>query len=141
MRRFRKITLPVGVLLIALVAIGAAVLGAASPHLDALSNALVHAIGAVLFSILAIAMPRRALLILCVGGVLTLCLHPAIAYLGQRGAAQTTSNALRNSKTLKIISLNTWHSHPDHGGLLDYLLGQQADILILSEFGPTSAIC
>lgn len=37
---------------------------------------------------------------------------------------------------LRILSLNTWHANGDLAGLARYIAGADADVVVLSEFGP-----
>lgn len=37
---------------------------------------------------------------------------------------------------LRVLSINTWHSNGDLAGLARYIVGADADVVVLSEFGP-----
>ena len=40
---------------------------------------------------------------------------------------------------LRVLSINTWHSNDDLAGLGRYIVGADADVVVLSEFGPNKA--
>lgn len=40
---------------------------------------------------------------------------------------------------MRVLSINTWHSNGDLDGLLRYIVGADADVVVLSEFGPNKA--
>ncbi len=40
---------------------------------------------------------------------------------------------------LRVLAINTWHSNGDLKGLARYIIGADADVIVLSEFGPNKA--
>ena len=92
---------------------------------------------------------HRSGLILTLGALLTLGIHPALAAWATSGSnrANTGVNNARagtphasprpaQSQPLKVISLNTWHSHPNPDAISTFIENQNPDLIILLEFGP-----
>ncbi len=122
---------------------GAVVLGLLGryvPELDLVANARGHLIGLIIAALLALWLNYRPVLIIALGAFLTLAAHALIAQqsefplIGAAQAAAGSSPADQASWT--VLTLNTWHHHPDQDGLAEYLVGSRADVLVLTEFGP-----
>ena len=100
-----------------------------------------HLAGMALSGCLAYIYHRRAMLILLLGAIATLIAHPFIAWQGagpsaaQAGLSKEITPMVRPA-SLKIISLNSWHSHPNPENIDSFVKAQNADIVILLEFGP-----
>jgi endonuclease/exonuclease/phosphatase (EEP) superfamily protein YafD len=59
---------------------------------------------------------------------------PSDAAAGLRDAATTVDGEF---SALSVVSLNTWHSHPDTMLLASYLALSHADVIVLTEAGPS----
>jgi endonuclease/exonuclease/phosphatase (EEP) superfamily protein YafD len=119
------------VLLGSLAIVAAWLVGSWSTYADALSHLLGHAIGGIIGAVVALLWRRRALLVLIAAGVATLGLHAALAW---RATSETITP--RAPHTLKIVSFNTWHHFDDLDRLQAYLERENADIVLVYEFGP-----
>ncbi len=121
-------------------AIGLGLLGRYVPELDLIANARGHLIGLAIAALLALWLDYRPVLILTLGAFLTLATHSLIAQQSEFplvGSAQAASGSRPTSNSSwTVLTLNTWHHHPDQDGLTDYLIGSGADVLVLTEFGP-----
>ena len=106
-------------------------LGSVSTYADAFSHLFGHAIGGIAGSIAALLWRRRALLVLMAGIAATLALHVGFAW---NGTSETS--AQRGPGEIKLLSFNTWHSHPDLDRLQAYIAREDADIVLVYEFGP-----
>jgi endonuclease/exonuclease/phosphatase (EEP) superfamily protein YafD len=126
------------VLMLALLAVALGYLGRYVPELDVLANGRGHLIGLIVAALLGLLLNYRPVLVIALGAFLTLATHSLISQQSEFpliGAAQASSGpADKNSWT--VLSLNTWNHHPDQEGLASYLLGSDADVLVLTEFGP-----
>ena len=109
-------------------------LGRFSPELDVIANGRGHLIGLLGFAVLALWLDYRPVLVVALGAFITLAGHALLAQQSQSpwiGTAQASSPS-----SLSVLSLNTWHNHPDGYGLADQLIAAKADVLVLTEFGP-----
>ena len=109
-------------------------LGRHAPELDLIANGRGHLLGLLVFAALALWLDYRPVLVVAMGMFLTLAAHALIAQQSQSpwiGAAQASTRG-----SWRILSLNTWHNHPDLYALADQLIADKADILVLTEFGP-----
>jgi len=92
---------------------------------------------------------HRAGLILTLGALLTLGIHPALSIwtaLPGNGVSSGINTAQAapphapprpaQSQALKIISLNSWHSHPNPDAIYTFIESQNPDLIIFLEFGP-----
>ena len=86
---------------------------------------------------------NRAMPILAIGAVATLGIHPAIATWNNGGewtraaqAATADPSSDQNPARLKVISLNSWHSHPAPGAIGEFIKRENPDLVVLLEFGP-----
>ncbi|MEZ5925319.1 MAG: endonuclease/exonuclease/phosphatase family protein [Hyphomicrobiaceae bacterium] len=128
----------VGVALAVVVALGslgivaAWLLGAVSTYADAVSHLFGHALGGLISATIALTWRRRALAVLMAGGLLTIGLHWTFAW-----RASEPATLRSRAQELKIVSLNTWHQLNDLDRLQSYLESEQADVVLLYEFGPT----
>ena len=111
--------------------------GRYSPDLDLIANLRGHLLGLFAFSVLALWLDHRPVLVAALGVFLTFAAHALLAQQNEGplfGTARAASPADAHSWT--ILSLNTWHQHPDSAGLADYLTQSNADVLVLTQFGP-----
>ncbi len=106
-------------------------LGSMSTYADAFSHLFGHAIGGIAGSIAALVWRRRALLVLLAGIAATLGLHAGLAW---NGTSETS--APRGPGEIKLLSFNTWHSHADLDELQAFIEREDADIVLVYEFGP-----
>ena len=108
------------------------VLGPWSTYADAFSNIFGHALGGIVASAVALLWRRRALLVLTAGCLATLALHTVCAW-------QATSEVVmvRQPGRLKLVSLNTWHATNDLDRLQAFFEREDADLLLVYEFGPS----
>jgi endonuclease/exonuclease/phosphatase (EEP) superfamily protein YafD len=113
----------------------AGALGRYSPELDVIANARSHLAAIAAFCVLALWLDYRPVLVLAFGTFLTLAGHSILAQESQWPLIGT-ARAEIPAKGWKIVTLNTWHHHPDPDGLAGYLSVSDADILVLEEFGP-----
>jgi len=126
-----------GVLLASLAGLVAGALGTYSPALDVLANARVHLAGLTVAAGLALWINHRPVVVLALGAFLTLAAHSILA--GQsEGPLLAALDGLptQGPGLWTIVSLNTWHAHADAAGLADQLAATNADVLVLTEFGP-----
>ena len=126
-------------------------------QLDVLAHFRLHFLCVLITGLSVLFAPRHGFRILLLGGVITLGLHPLIAWLDhpwqairahaddaarshlvnyQRIKSAGIKSQGTKSQGIKIISLNSWHRHADHQQLISYLHDQDADIVVLGEFGP-----
>ena len=125
------------VLVMSLAGLIAGALGRFSPDLDLLANARGHLAGLFVFALLALWLDHRPVLVLTMGAFLTLAAHALLAQQNEGplfGTARAAS--LNQPGDWTILSLNTWHAHADAAALADYLIDTNADVLVLTEFGP-----
>ena len=106
-------------------------IGPWSTYADALSHLLGHAIGGVAGSLVALLWRRRALLVLVVACAATLGLHTVLAW-----RATAEASGPHPPGTLKLLSFNTWHHLDDLDRLETYFRREDADIVLVYEFGP-----
>lgn len=120
------------VLLGSLVLASAWPLGAWSTYADAFSHLFGHALGGIIGSALALVWWRRAWVALVGVGLATLAVPAVFAWLA------TVEETVRPGPgEIKIVSLNTWHANGDLDRLQAYLEHEDADLVLLYEFGPT----
>ena len=126
-----------GVLLASLAGVMAGALGRVSPDLDVLANARGHLLGLAVFAALALWIDHRPVLVLALGAFLTLAGHAILAQQNEGPLLGPARSPLaQGAGRWTILSLNTWHAHPDAAGLADELADTNADVLVLTEFGP-----
>ncbi len=115
-------------------------LGAWIPQFDVLAHFRPHFLSMMITGLITLLAPRHGLAFLMLGAAVTLGLHPLKAWIDHLPQGDRNSHAVHagsvGSSQIKIISLNSWHRHSDHDKLISYLVDQNADIVILSEFGP-----
>ncbi len=107
-------------------------LGVVSTYADAFSHLFGHAIGGIAGSVAALVWRRRALPVLLAGIAATLALHAGLAWIGT-----SETSAPRAPGEIKLLSFNTWHSHADLDRLQAYIEREDADIVLVYEFGPS----
>ena len=132
--------------------------GSELPQLDVLAHFRLHFLTVFLTGLAVVMMPRHGFKLLALGGFITLGLHPAIARFdapwqsnrafADAGSAnarikpdEIKSDGIKSNHAIKpgeikIVSLNSWHRHKNHQGLLSFLAQEDADIVVLAEFGP-----
>ncbi|MEW5965172.1 MAG: endonuclease/exonuclease/phosphatase family protein, partial [Pseudomonadota bacterium] len=112
-------------------------------RLDVLSPLAGHALAALVVGSLALVAWRRARMAVLVAGCLAIVLAhaapaldtpPAPAVL--RAAALDTAEVLAGADRLVVLQINTWHSNRAPDRLVAYLEASDADVVLLSEFGP-----
>ncbi|KAB2914871.1 MAG: endonuclease/exonuclease/phosphatase family protein [Hyphomicrobiaceae bacterium] len=138
----RRVT--VGVLIAANTGLMLSVAGNLTSLSDVLAPLMGHFIGIGLAASLALLARRRMMATLAVGFAATLAVH-AILGLAQccraptekGGTATLTTASQETGRGLTVLTLNTWHGNDDAGRIEQYLLSVPADIIVLSEFGPT----
>ncbi len=126
-------------LLAGLGVLGLAMLGPIWPVFDIAAHLGLHAAGAVFGGILAIFLvwcgwPIRAVLALPAIAVATIALPSVIAIFSTLGVDDATTRPAQG--TLRIVSLNTWHSNQDLDATVTFLEQVKADVVVLAEFGP-----
>lgn len=111
--------------------------------LDAISPLTGHALAAGAVAIAALVARRHGAALLVVGGIATGILQaapvlPMLAGLANENATlKLASSAPRTNNDLRIVQINTWHGNRDTDSLVRYLEASDADIAVLSEFGPS----
>ena len=123
-------------LLTSLGGIGLGLLGRFSPELDLLANIRWHLLGFSFAALLALWINYRPMLVLALGGCLTLSAHTLIAQESEWPPIGAKRIAGTQAGSWTILSLNTWHHHPDPEGLAGYLAAANADVVVLTEMGP-----
>ncbi|MEZ5774560.1 MAG: endonuclease/exonuclease/phosphatase family protein [Hyphomicrobiaceae bacterium] len=109
---------------------------------DILAELRGHLIGAALGAMLALRWRGREIVTLGLAAVATLGVHAGLARLAERGAiAAAYASAAPEVAggavpSLRVVSLNTWHSNPDHARLARFIRESGADVVLLYEFGP-----
>jgi endonuclease/exonuclease/phosphatase (EEP) superfamily protein YafD len=101
-----------------------------------------HFLGLGVAASLAVLFPRRRLAVLTVGVGVTLGVHGWLG-LGRccrvpmtpAPAGPTKVAVHPPAQTFTVLTLNTWHAHPDASRLVAYLATAPADVVVLSEFG------
>lgn len=68
-------------------------------------------------------------------GLASCCQPPHAASLAAAGVSPIATGGFGHE--ISVLALNTWHDHADHPRLTAYLQGSDADLLVLSEFGPS----
>jgi endonuclease/exonuclease/phosphatase (EEP) superfamily protein YafD len=134
-RRFVWVVLCAGLLAIAL-----GYLGSWVPEFDVLANGRAHFAGVAVAAVLALLLRYRPVLVLSLGAFLTFAGHALLAQQNEGppiGSIKTAAGpAPAAGANWTVLTLNTAHHHPDQDALSSYLISSQADILVLTEFGP-----
>ena len=97
--------------------------------------------GMFLSGCLAIIFPRNTLSIIALGALVTISAHPLISTFGTNWTAAKASHGHTTSQSglsapLKIVSFNSWHNHPKPGAIREFINAENAEIVVLLEFGP-----
>lgn len=122
-----------GLVLLGSVALAAAwPLGAWSTYADAFSHLLGHALGGITGGALALVWWRRAWAVLVSAALATLAVPSILAW-----NATVEKSVRPGPGEIKIVSFNTWHANGDLDRLQAYLEHEDADLVLLYEFGPT----
>ena len=114
------------------------------PVLDILSPLGPHAIAAAASAAIALMLERWRpfFLISALGAILVTPSVISIMALKDRNHHRqpwhdTAAGSARDEvPQLRVLSINTWHSNHDLAGLARYVLSADADVVVLSEFGP-----
>ncbi len=130
----RKLTLLA--LIASLSGIGFGLLGRYSPELDVLANFRGHFAGLAIAATLGLWINYRPVLVLVLGAFLTLATHALIAQQSEWPLSGDGRATLPTAGSWTVISLNTWHHHPNPEGLAEYLAAAHADVVVLTEMGP-----
>ena len=115
--------------------------------LDIFAHFTPHFAGMFFSGCLAIIFPRNTLPIIVLGALVTLGAHPLITAFGTNWTAVKVAQATNLSQSeqsahsdlttpIKIVSFNSWHSHPNPGAIREFINVENADIVVLLEFGP-----
>lgn len=107
-------------------------LGSVSTYADAFSHLFGHALGGVAGSIAALLWRRRTLLVLLASVAATVALHVGLAWNGTSQASPP-----RTPGEIKLLSFNTWHANGDLDRLQAYIEREDADVVLVYEFGPS----
>lgn len=107
-------------------------LGAQSTYADAFSHLIGQALGGVIGGTLALVWRRRAWLVLVVVGLATVAVPAVLAW-----RSTVDANVRPAADEIKIVSFNTWHANLDLERLHAYIEREDADVVLLIEFGPT----
>jgi len=107
---------------------------------DVLAPLTGHLIGVGLAASLALLTRRLSALVLGISATcivhawlgLAVCCHPPRPVLID-GPAIAASGQTHD---ISVLALNTWHDHADPSRLANYLANVEADLVVLSEFGP-----
>jgi endonuclease/exonuclease/phosphatase (EEP) superfamily protein YafD len=127
------------VLFAALGALGLSYLGSSVPEFDLLADARGHLAGLALAAYLGLLLGYRPVGVLAMGAFLTLAAHSLIAQRSEFPPStlmQTAAVSAAANDSWTVLTLNTWHHHPDPEGLAEYLANSGADVLVLTELGP-----
>jgi len=113
------------------------------PPLDILSPLGPHAFAAAAFAAISLMLSRwrSFFLISALGAILVTPSMLSLVALEEPGERrQPWHDALAGVRDtvpqLRILSINTWHSNNDLAGLARYIIGADADVVVLTEFGP-----
>ncbi len=134
----------VGVLIAANTGLMLSVAGHLTSFSDVLAPLTGHFVGVGLAASLALLARRWMMTTLAAGLVATLAVHATLglahccrAPSGRGEPAIVRPASQETGRGLTVLALNTWHGHRDADRLEQYLLSVPADIVVLSEFGPT----
>lgn len=113
------------------------------PSLDILSPLGPHALAAAAFGAIALMLSRwrSFFLISALGAILvTPSLLSLVTLEDPAERSQPWKDAVKGVRDtvprLRVLSINTWHSNGDLPGLARYIISADADVVVLSEFGP-----
>ena len=113
-------------------------LGDVWPAFDIAAHFTTHFTAMAILAALAVVWPRLALLALPLGAVTivtSVALHATLAT-AIPDAAELPSQG-RSGTRLTVVALNTWHANRTPEQIALYLNEVRADVVLLSEFGPT----
>ena len=113
------------------------------PTLDILSPLGPHALAMAAFAAIALMLSRwrSFFLISALGAILMTPSLLSLVALDEPGERRqpwhdAVADAREAMPQLRVLSINTWHSNGDLAGLARYIIGANADVVVLSEFGP-----
>jgi len=120
-----------------------AIAGSVTVLSDGLAPLTGHFMGVGLAASLALLTRRLSSLVLGISATfivhawlgLAACCHPPQPA-PVDGQALSPIAATGPGHDVSVLALNTWHDHGDPSPLADYLANVEADLLVLSEFGP-----
>ncbi|MEL6374231.1 MAG: endonuclease/exonuclease/phosphatase family protein [Pseudomonadota bacterium] len=135
----------------ALVGLAMAPLGAYVQLFDVFAHVPLHLAGTAVVAGVALVVPRHGLKVMAFGLTLLLAVIPALSLF--HASMATTSPHVDSVKqalgparsdatpakgpSLRVLAFNTWHRNHDLARLQRYLLSADADVIVLSEFGPS----
>lgn len=102
-------------------------------ELDVLSHLRLHLIGAAMAAALALVIPRLRLVVLLAGLAATPVVIGLMPVLGSKSEAALPVGA--GEMPLKVLTYNTWFQNGDWQALETYIRKEDADVVILLEFG------
>jgi len=124
--------------------LGLVMLRDAWPPLDTLSPLAGHALALSVVAIAALVARRLAGIVLVAGIAMTGIINAAPALINPDGHLASIGAMRRLVATgpeggtgLRVLQLNAWNSNRDIAKLMRYLESSDADIVVLSEFGPS----
>lgn len=118
-------------LLAVLAVLGMGLAGGASPGLDVAAHLMGHALVMLPFAAWAVFRDRWGPAVLAVGVVVGVALPVALSQGRVDGAVGAPDPG-----AIRVLSINTWHRHPDHPRLVAAIEAHDADVVLLYEFGP-----
>lgn len=104
------------------------------PGLDVVAQFSGHLIGLAAAAGLALLVRWRPMVITGLGLFITLAAHTLIAEARQAPGPLPATHDGR--PLLRVVALNAWHHNTTPQAMAEYLIGETADIVLLSEFGP-----
>ena len=117
--------------------VGLALVGDSWPPADILAPLLVHLLAFGFVAAIALLAGRQQLATLLTGALLILGGHTALSHAHCCGEARGFSpDVVAPAPLLKVVTLNTWHDLADHAAIPRALDELDADIAVLTEFGP-----
>lgn len=119
-------------------------LGRFWPAPDVLSPLVLHGLAIAIFAAAALLIKKHEIAILTFGVVATLGAHAWLGLSGDKSINEDTSRqfgiaSLKRASadgSLKVISINTWHSLRNTSAMRDYLARERADVVVMTEMGP-----
>jgi endonuclease/exonuclease/phosphatase (EEP) superfamily protein YafD len=108
--------------------------GSVWPSLDVLAQFSGHLIGLALAAGLALFVRWRPLVMTGLGVFITLAMHTLLAE--ARPGPGLLPATHQGRPLMKVIALNAWHHNRTPQAMAEWLTGEAADVVLLSEFGP-----
>ena len=126
---------PALLILVCAIGLGAPFLSADRIELDMFSHFRLHFLGLAAVALLAISVRRFWLPVLVLG----VCAVPVAVALAPALALSDASSTrpAANEKRVKVLTYNTWFRNDDWPALEAYLRQEDADFVVMMEFGPS----